>query len=363
MSRFKNLLADVVVIPEFFEREHFPSLNGFRAVSVIIVVIFHLELSNGTLYQTIFNGSLGVNVFFVISGFLITSLLIKEKIKTAQISLRLFYIRRFLRILPAAYLCIVVVAVLNYFFHLHVNYQYLVAASLFIVNFEHFSPIKTPYVSHYWSLSVEEQFYILFPFIVKKNFKVFVLLILFIVFALPLIFTLQYIFPVLNRGIPFALSHFLIKFQGISVGCLFSVLCFKKIINPANPKYSLLIKLILTAAIFAIGHTAAITPVSVYTNLVISLLIGWLLILNLFYADDGFYKFLNFKVISQIGILSYSIYIWHLLILNLPILPGFVRIFPICLIIIFAVGWISYTFWEKPFLKLKSRFAVIKDKM
>jgi len=363
MRFLKPLFIEVTEIPEYFKREHLPSLNGFRAVSVIIVVIFHLSLSNSYLYKTVFNGSLGVNVFFVLSGFLITSLLLKEKAATGTISLRFFYIRRVLRILPAAYLCIIVVTVLNYFFHLGVSYLYLSAAALFIVDFEFLSKIKTPFVSHYWSLSVEEQFYFLFPIIVKKNFKLFVLFILFIVFILPLLFTLQYFIPEINQGVLFGLTHFLIKFQGIAVGCLFSILCFKNVLRKSKFKYKMVLKIFITLAIFAIVHTGDINMISVYTNLVISALIGWLLILNLFQTTDVYFKFLNLKYVSQIGALSYSIYIWHLLILNLMIKPKFIATYPISLIVIFLVGWLSYNYWEKPFMKFKSKFSIIKDRM
>ena len=363
MTSLKSLFTEVTEIPEYFKREHFPSLNGFRAVSVIIVVIFHLTLSNSPLYQTVFNGSLGVDVFFVLSGFLITTLLLKEKAETGTISLRLFYIRRSLRILPAAYLCIIIVALLNYFFDLKINYLYLLAAAFFVVNFEFLAPLKTPLVSHYWSLSVEEQFYLIFPVIVKKNFKLFVVFILFIVFVLPLIFTMQYFIPQLNHGLLFAITHFFIKFQGIAVGCLFAVLCFKNLIKLKHNRYHIILKILLTIAIFSIVHTGSVNVFSVYTNLIISLLIGWLLMLNLFSVNDWFYKFLNNKYVAKIGVLSYSIYIWHLLILNLPGSPKFISDFPISILIIFLVAWISYNYWEKPFLKLKSRFAVIKDRV
>ena len=326
---FKSFLADINSIPDYLKKDHLPSLNGFRAVSVLLVVIFHMELSGNFFYKIIFNGSLGVDVFFVISGFLITTLLLKEKAATGTISLKFFYIRRVLRILPAAYLCIIVVIMLNYFLKLQVSSTYIIAAFLFLVNFKFLDPYKSSLISHYWSLSVEEQFYFLFPFILKKNFKIFVLFIISIVVLLPCIISVQFMVPVLNKGVLFAVTHYFIKFQGIAVGCLFAVCCLKSIVRQGYfRKYGLPLKILLTIIIFSLNHTGDINSHSVFTNLVVSVLIGWLLVLNLFYTDDAFYKFLNLKVISQIGILSYSIYIWHLLIINPEVMPAFVAKFP-----------------------------------
>ena len=360
---FRSILADINNIPDYLKKDHLPSLNGFRAVSVLLVVIFHMGLSGNFYYKIIFNGSLGVDVFFVISGFLITTLLIKEKVNTGTISLRLFYIRRVLRILPAAYLCIIVVIILNYFLKLKVSSTYIIAAFFFLVNFKFLDPYKSSLISHYWSLSVEEQFYFLFPFILKKNFKVFVLFIISIVVLLPCVISAQFMVPVLNQGLLFALTHYFIKFQGIAVGCLFAVCCLKNIVRQGYfQKYSIALKIVLTIIIFSLNHTGDVNSYSVFSNLVVSILIGWLLVLNLFYTDDAFYKFLNLKVISQIGVLSYSIYIWHLLIINLGVMPRFIAKFPQNLFFILAAALLSYYGWEKQFLKLKNRFSVIKNK-
>jgi peptidoglycan/LPS O-acetylase OafA/YrhL len=111
-----------------------------------------------------------------------------------------------------------------------------------------------------------------------------------------------------------------------------------------------------------LNHTGDINSYSVFSNLIVSVLIGWLLVLNIFYTDDAFYAFLNLKVISQIGVLSYSIYIWHLLIINPDVMPGFIAKFPQSLFFISAAALISYYGWEKQFLKLKMRFSIIRNK-
>ena len=110
------------VLSSLLRSNYYYSLNGFRGISIILVLFYHLQLSDNYFYTTIFNGGLGVNIFFVISGFLITSLCLKEKEVTGGLSLKKFYIRRFLRIFPLAYLYIGVVFFLIHFYSLNISW-------------------------------------------------------------------------------------------------------------------------------------------------------------------------------------------------------------------------------------------------
>ena len=92
----KNFFAEITEIPEVFNASHFPGLDGLRAISILIVLLGHSLI--GTWWVKYFPGSIGVDIFFVISGFLITTLLLKEKVKNGKVSLSNFYMRRFLRI-------------------------------------------------------------------------------------------------------------------------------------------------------------------------------------------------------------------------------------------------------------------------
>ena len=83
---------------------HVPGLDGLRAVAVVVVVLFHADVAG------VSGGFLGVSLFFTLSGFLITSLLVDEFHRTERVSLRRFYVRRVRRLLPAAYLCLLLVA-------------------------------------------------------------------------------------------------------------------------------------------------------------------------------------------------------------------------------------------------------------
>jgi peptidoglycan/LPS O-acetylase OafA/YrhL len=147
---------------------HIPSLDGLRALSVFLVIVLHTLLRN-TLYKFIpfplrllGNGSLGVFIFFVISGYLITILLLREQEKTHTISLKSFYVRRAFRILPPLYLYVFALAVLGATSHLPgMNRRELITALTLTRNYAHHVSLWA--MEHLWSLCIEEQFYLLWP--------------------------------------------------------------------------------------------------------------------------------------------------------------------------------------------------------
>jgi peptidoglycan/LPS O-acetylase OafA/YrhL len=151
------------------DRRFRPDVEGLRAVAVLLVVLFHAGVPGLT------GGYVGVDVFFVISGFVITGLLLRERAATGQTSIRAFYARRCRRIIPAATLVILVTVFFSYGLLGFVSGNYVANdgrwAAAFLANF-HFSAIGTNYfasqrppspLQNYWSLSVEEQFYIVYP--------------------------------------------------------------------------------------------------------------------------------------------------------------------------------------------------------
>lgn len=114
------------------QQSHYPSIDGLRAVSIIIVVLCHVLFD--TPLRKYFDGGIGVEIFFVISGFLITTLLQKEQTKFGKISLKKFYIRRVLRIVPVAVLFVLVLMVLNVIFKLNITKTSFVLALLYLKN-------------------------------------------------------------------------------------------------------------------------------------------------------------------------------------------------------------------------------------
>jgi peptidoglycan/LPS O-acetylase OafA/YrhL len=139
-----------------------PSLDGVRAIAILLVmwghwaeVRFHSAIAGAY-------ASLGRRIFFVLSGYLITMLLMKELDKTSTIELRRFYVRRAYRILPAAILFMLVVFVI---FRHELRWYHMAAAAVYLVNYDFAHPW---YLGHLWSLSVQEQFYFLCPVLLKK---------------------------------------------------------------------------------------------------------------------------------------------------------------------------------------------------
>jgi len=360
----KGLFSEITTIPPVLQNSYYPSLDGLRGIAIIMVVFFHLHLSWNSLYLTIFNGSLGVLIFFVLSGFLITTLCIKEKVITKDISLKNFYIRRLLRIFPVAYLFIIVIIILNYIFNLKISYINIIGTALYLMNFSSYfrKYDHTYFTGHFWSLSVEEQFYLFSPFILKKKFKIYLLLILTIVFVVPLIICLQYFYVSLNNKVLYALAHYLIKFQAIGVGCLFSVLTFKYSFNKKILiKTKVIINILAIFLILFIQYNDFFSLQNVLSGVASSFLIGYIIITNIVPGKDFIFKLLNAKILKLAGVLSYSIYIWQEIFTSGDKrLPNFMVTFPYNIICIIIVSCCSYYFYERSFLKLKSKFSKVK---
>jgi peptidoglycan/LPS O-acetylase OafA/YrhL len=149
-----------------------PDIEGLRGVAVLLVVIFHAGLLS-TAGSQLPGGFIGVDLFFVISGFLITGLLIREREKKGRISFSRFYARRVRRILPAAAVCLLITIPLAYYLMTLIERPpaMLDAASAalsfanvrFAVTTDYFHPVSYSPFLHFWSLGVEEQFYFVWP--------------------------------------------------------------------------------------------------------------------------------------------------------------------------------------------------------
>src|SRR5882757_2722259 len=143
-----------------------PSLDGLRALSIFLVLVLHsiqrIEITSPVsfLWVGIFNGSTGVFIFFVISGYLISSLLLREHEKRGSISLRGFYFRRAMRILPPLYVYVRVLLLLGWAGRLPIFKLDIISALFFFHDYA--LSLMWP-LEHFWSLSIEEQFYFIWP--------------------------------------------------------------------------------------------------------------------------------------------------------------------------------------------------------
>jgi peptidoglycan/LPS O-acetylase OafA/YrhL len=338
-----------------------PSLDGIRAVSIFLVLGSHsthnYPFSKAYLHliKTIFNGYMGVNVFFVLSGFLITILLVKEENEKGGISLKDFYLRRIFRIFPVYYLFILILVVISYFSSVDfTNCQWLTSLT-FTKNFGCNQWLD----GHLWSLSVEEQFYLIWPFV----------LILFsssshrLYFALILISS-SFIFRLIfNKYGYYHLGaySFFTNMDSLMIGSLTGLLFYQK--NPqllAIVKYrpqlirGLMIVLVLLVSFLEIHH---IFPKGVvaFGKTIQSLTFAYL-ITSYVYVPIGIgYRLLNNKILAYIGVLSYSIYIWQQIFFEKAFNDS-IASFPINILMVFIVAFISYNLIELPFLNLKKKF-------
>ena len=155
-------------------RIYLPGLNGLRAIAAISVVVSHINLNLkefGFAQSThaLQLAQFGVTMFFALSGFLITYLLMKEREQTGTVAVKKFYIRRILRIWPLYYFCFALVMVADLVFRFGQNYHTLPLYALMLANVPAMTEVLFPYISHYWSLGVEEQFYLMWPWMMKKS--------------------------------------------------------------------------------------------------------------------------------------------------------------------------------------------------
>jgi len=350
-----------------------PSLDGWRAVSIAGVLLEHSTITTGfpiVLKPAIFiwlqPGNLGVRFFFVISGFLITYLLLQEQAKHGFISLNNFYFRRALRILPVYFLYL---GVLGFFTKYSQNATAWLANLTFTTNF-----LTIPHpTDHLWSLGVEEQFYLLWPWLLVmvsngQNDRSKLLKMLFVpLMVAPVVRMLD-----CKQWYPEAL-HFLFqggsffaRFDSLSYGCLTAVL----FINWRDPvetffrRHSSQIAWAGVALILApVGLRLLHLPGSLEALGFESMqAIGFSLLLlqSMLYPKRGFYRFLNWKWVSHIGILSYSIYIWQQMFCGTSesvfgVKEAWWVSFPVWILVALMAAHASYYLLEKPLLALRSR--------
>ncbi len=210
------------------EINKYPSINGLRAFSVILVVISHLSLQFDIFEKLIAfkwirpmtsflrDGQLGVNIFFVISGFLITSRLLQEEKNYGSISLKNFFIRRVLRIFPAYYFLLLIYLVIQFLGYISISEESWFYSA---TQTKYFNCGQDWYTAHFWSLSVEAHFYIFWPFIFLAGDKIRKFATISLILIVPLIRLYIYFTPVEWIG---EFSIFT-RIYAVSMGCIFSI--------------------------------------------------------------------------------------------------------------------------------------------
>jgi peptidoglycan/LPS O-acetylase OafA/YrhL len=334
---------------------HIPSLDGLRALSIVLVILGHaMPFGPYSFWVAVplRHSDLGVRIFFVISGYLITTLLLNERAQFGKISLRLFYIRRALRILPAFFLYAGCVALLTAIGVITVPARYWVFALTYTVNFGQFDACWV--FAHLWSLSVEEQFYLAWPLLMKiANLRTCAWIAVLSIFASP-------VFRAVHQagGFELPVHAFPLACGPIAMGCLLALepdrirrwMVTSRLLSDRRIFF---VAVLLVAVLDVIpNHFGAPTIfLGIFTNLLMTLCIARLIFIPRGLAA----RILNSPPVVMLGKLSYSLYLWQELFLR-PENPPIRTPFPVNILL--AIGCASISYWglESRFLGLRRKY-------
>lgn len=314
-----------------------PSLDGLRSLSILMVLIGHAYATQGFPRNAVTDRLsrfpvFGVVIFFVISGFLITSLLIKEHNRSGTINLKTFYLRRSLRIFPASLVYISVIAVAVHPAHLMSAYTFTVC----------YLSEPIPWViGHLWSLSVEEQFYLAWPFILAFSFSYRKHVALACIVAGPLMRLL-----ILHHTHGERWTYFPCFIDNLMMGCLlaFHYDTLKQRCQWLKHPLSLL------GSALAILFCLRISWHEWYV-IYFGGLIPFLIAVNTFALIERRDFILNNRPVQALGVLSYSLYLWQQPFLD-HILHTWWTTYPVNLLLPLGCALLSYYFIEQPFVRL-----------
>lgn len=345
-------------------------LDGLRGYAALLVLVVHFpQVTNTKLGELIKYASLkmqlgyiGVDIFFVLSGFLITRILLREK-NNNTFSFKQFYLKRALRIFPIYYLSIFLVAIL-------ITPQFLPALATYTSNYLFSFEAAAHPMRHTWSLAVEEHFYLLFPLLVFsikiKYLKPLLQIGIPFLLILSLFFTYSFFEANIAKELTLRATH--IRFLTLGIGCYFA--CIEtKISTISLKKYWLLLGVL--CLVYPIGVFAHYMPFYPYVPLEIikffaygiSAALVFILVLNLENSKSKIKQLFTNRKIAFTGLISYGLYLYHY-----PILYAFnmtndqiqgnsvslSKAFGV-LFFIFLVTILSYFLVEKPLLKIKNR--------
>ena len=369
--------------------KYLPSIDSLRALAVLAVIIYHVDVN----YLP--GGFLGVDLFFVLSGYLISSLIIKEYRKTGSLNLYNFYIRRARRLLPAVYFMITVGLVVMVLFnevllrksHLDAIFGYIYSSNWWYIfhKLDYFDSFgaQSPF-KHLWSLAIEEQFYMIFPLLfllvngkkkskggtykLNKNF-------LYVVLGLILVSLIAYIllFDINNISrIYFGTDT---RAFSLLVGVVGAILYpMERLHSKVTPQQNMIYSVVSLVSI------ATLITVMIYTSeyntwlyrggFLLVAILGLIVIISSGKQHTLMSKLLSFKPIVFIGKISYSLYLWHfpILVLTTPVSeignPNIIFVI-LRVILTFILATASYVFVETPIRKLgfKNYINVIFKKL
>ncbi|MDQ6695267.1 MAG: acyltransferase [Chloroflexota bacterium] len=367
-------------MPTTFRLGHRPALDGLRGLFVLIVVAYHIGLPYSE------GGYLGVDGFFVLSGFLITSLLLQERQTHGKIDLTGFYKRRALRLLPGLALFLTTMAVATILFgppgKVLPNLRGVVAAALYISNW---AMIYLPrfgiadtlgMLGHMWSLAIEEQFYLVWPvalilvlrYLTKRSILIILTTLIVCLVAWRAHLYLEFD-PVAHRWESYESMRLYIgtdsRSDGLVIGALLSCFLSFGVIRPTPRLRSftrLSLALLLPVLVFSIGYPIPRPLGYFYGGYTLLSITFALCILHIIASPSGVAaRLLSLRPLVGTGKVSYGLYLWHppiFLVFGL-FLTGWANppLQVAGLLVTVVVVLFSYYFVEMPAVRLKSRLV------
>ncbi len=358
----------------------FPNLNGVRAIAALMVVVAHTELHKKAFNipriggLNLFNlGKVGVTVFFSLSGFLITYLLLEEKKKFVKVNFKDFYIRRILRIWPLYFLVII----FGFFIYPKVHSAEALLLSVFFMPNIAFTLSLLPAIfDPIWSIGIEEQFYIFHPhfFRIKKTEHILYGMLIFMALFLGVSVAVSQFYH--GENIAIKQLFYYARYDNMMIGGIFAVLYFNTKNEQFDFKFQTLFNLIfnkyvqLLLVVSFFGFVGLYITYTIPRGDIILALLAVLLIINLCDTDTSI-RNLTSEKFQFTGRVSYGIYLLHkfplflmlylvktylstqnLVVQNLVLYAG-------TLTAAIGLAFVSYHGYEKYFLLLKKKFQKV----
>ena len=345
---------------------YLPTLDGWRAIAIAAVILDHLVAGSQREYPRLFSltriGSNGVSLFFAISGFLICSRLLEEEQVWGRISLKGFYVRRACRILPAAMVYLLVIGLLGLTGAITVTGWEWWSSALFFRNYLPLQWIQRGwggYTIHYWSLAVEEHFYLLWPTILvlvgKGRAK-------YVAGSAALAIGIwrwwDFRHQWFSQHVPGLLfpSRTDVRLDALLIGCLGALLLQKAAFRAwAERRFGTPIWVLCVVTYSLIQILSRKHHYTLWESSLLLLIVAGTVVR----PQSWMSSLLERPVVSRIGRLSYSLYLWQqfFFVAELRYPFAWIQVFPWNVAMLFLTATISYQYVERPMVRLGHKIA------